>query len=554
MRYHKLILAFLLISATLVVAAQTKAAQPGTFTIEGDHFLLNGKPFKVISGELHYARIPREYWRQRLRMARAMGLNTVATYVFWNVHEPEPGVYDFSGNADLAAFVRMAQEEGLFVLLRAGPYSCAEWDLGGFPAWLLKTPEGQKALRSNDEIFMQSAERWLLRLGKEVAALQIGRGGPILATQIENEYGNFVSEYWPGWFDHWGHPHETRPLAPQLEDLEYILKRGTGINIYMFHGGTSFGFMSGSSLTRDQFLPDVTSYDYDAPLDEAGHPTLKYFGYRELLAKYSGSPLPPVPEVSPVVAVADFALDQSSPLWDNLPQQIKSEDPHSMEKFGQSFGYILYRTQVTGPQSGELELEEVHDYARVYLDGALVGTVDRRLGQGHLSLTTTGPSSRLDILVENSGRINSTGTMRTETKGITRQVRLAGKPLTGWQVFCLPMNSVKDIHYSSKSDTESGPGFFRGSFQIDRIGDVFLDVHNLGKGALWINGHAIGRFWNIGRQQALFGPGPWLRRGKNEIVVFDLFGKQGTTLPHLAGLTKPILDASTKDAKGSKQE
>jgi beta-galactosidase len=171
-----------------------------------------------------------------------------------------------------------------------------------------------------------------------------------------------------------------------------------------------------------------------------------------------------------------------------------------------------------------------------------------------LSLSTIGPSSRLDILVENSGRINSTGNMRTEIKGITHQVRFGGKPLTGWQVFCLPMSSVNDVRFSSKSSSGAGPGFFHGSFQIDQIGDVFLDVRNLGKGALWINGHAIGRFWNVGPQQTLYVPGPWLHRGKNEIVVFDLFGKQGTTPPHLAGLAKPILDASTKDAKGSKQE
>jgi beta-galactosidase len=623
MRNHRLITAFLFVSVALTVLPRAKVAEPGTFTIEGDHFLLNGKPFKVISGELHYARIPREYWRQRLRMAKAMGLNTVATYVFWNVHEPASGVYNFSGNADLAAFVRMAQEEGLYVLLRAGPYSCAEWDLGGFPAWLLSTPEMQKALRSNDEAFMKPAERWLMRLGKEVAPLQIGRGGPILATQIENEYGNFgsdqaymahlkeifvragftdsllytadnwrnirkgilpgvyaatnfgianhekgmdalaelrpgqplfVSEYWPGWFDHWGHPHETRPIAPQLEDLDYILKRGTGINIYMFHGGTSFGFMSGSSWTHDQFLPDVTSYDYDAPLDEAGHPTAKYFAYRELLAKYSGTPLPSVPMVSPVVTVPDFALEQTSSLWDNLPQPVASEDPQPMEKLGQTFGYILYRTRVESPQSGDLELDELHDYANIYLDGKLIGTLDRRSGQSRLPLTTTVPSARLDILVENSGRINSQGIMRTEIKGITRQVRLSGKPLTGWQIFTLPMNAVEKINYHSKPEAESGPGFFRGYFQMSQTGDVFLDVRSLRKGAIWINGHAIGRFWNLGPQLTLYVPGPWLHEGKNEIVVFDLFGKPGTALPHLAGLAKPILDASTKDIIGSKQE
>ena len=332
--------------------AHSQATKPThTFTTEGDHFTLDGKPFKVLSGELHYARIPREYWHARLKMAKAMGLNTIATYVFWNVHEPRPGVYDFTGNNDLAAFIKAAQEEGLYVILRSGPYSCAEWDLGGFPAWLLADPKSAAVLRSNDPLFMAPAERWITRLAKEVLPLQIGRGGPILMTQIENEYGQFspfpadnphayiehlhdiyvklgftdsflytadnwrhipegsmpglyasvnfgiknhqggmdalakarpgqalfVSEYWPGWFDHWGHPHETRPIAPQLEDIDYILTRGAGINIYMFEGGTSFGFYAGSSFINGKFLPDVTSYDYDAPLDESGRPTPKYF-------------------------------------------------------------------------------------------------------------------------------------------------------------------------------------------------------------------------------------------------------------------------------------
>jgi beta-galactosidase len=603
--------------------AKADAQKPHVFGIEGDHFVLDGKPFKILSGELHYARIPREYWRQRLRMAKAMGLNTVATYVFWNVHEPQPGVFDFQGNADLAAFVHMAQEENLYVLLRAGPYSCAEWDLGGFPAWLLKTPEMQKALRSNDGAFMQAAERWLMRLGQEVASLQIGRGGPILATQMENEYGNFgsdqaylahlrdifiragftdsllytadnwrniargilpgvyaatnfgirnhekgmaalaqlrpgapvfVSEYWPGWFDHWGHPHETRPVAPQIEDLEYILQHGAGVNIYMFHGGTSFGFMSGSSWTDNKFLPDVTSYDYDAPLDEAGHPTPKYFAYREVLARYRTAPLPPVPEPPPVVTVPDFALEQSSSLWKNLPQPVESEYPQPMEHLDQSYGYILYRTHVSGPQSGALELDDLHDYAQIYRDGTLVGTIDRRLGQSSLPLTTTAASSQLDILVENSGRINSQSIMRNEIKGITRQVLLDGKPLRGWQIFCLPLSNMHKIQYHSGSAPEPGPAFFRGFVEINSIGDVFLDVRALGKGAIWINGHALGRFWNLGPQQTLYVPGPWLRKGKNEVVVFDLFGSRGAGLPHLGALARPILDAIAGNEMRSKQE
>jgi beta-galactosidase len=604
-------------------SAQTKSAKSLPFATEGDHFVLKGKPFKVISGELHYSRIPREYWRDRLRMAKAMGLNTVATYIFWNYHETAPGVYDFSGNADVAAFVRMAQEEGLWVLLRTGPYSCAEWELGGFPSWLLKTPESRQALRSKDPVFLLAVDRWIARLGKELAPLQIGRGGPILATQIENEYGNFdsdqaymaalkdifvragftdsllytadnwrnidkgilpgvpaatnfgirnhekgmealarlrpgeplfVSEYWPGWFDHWGHPHETRPIEPQLEDLDYILSHGAGVNIYMFHGGTSFGFMAGSSWTDGKFLPDVTSYDYDAPLDESGHPTPKYFAYRKLISKFASAPLPPVPAAPPVVTVPEFRLTQAGSLWDNLPKPVASETPQPMEALGQSYGYILYRTQLSGPQSGELELDELHDYALIYLDGKLAGTLDRRLNQSHIPLTTTAASTRLDILVENSGRINTQKIMRTELKGITKEVRFGGKPLTGWQIYSLPMNSLRGLKYASKPGANSGPSFFRGEFQLNKVGDVFLDFHSLGKGAIWINGHAIGRFWSIGPQQTLYVPGPWLHQGKNEIVVFDLFGKKGTDMPRLAGLPKPVLDAVTKDATGSQQE
>jgi beta-galactosidase len=614
------VLVLLLASFAFSASAETKPANAPSFTVEGNHFLLNGRPLKVISGELHYARIPREYWRQRLRMAKAMGLNTVATYVFWNVHEPKPGVYSFSGNADVAAFVRTAQEEGLYVLLRAGPYSCAEWELGGFPSWLLKAPEGQKALRSNEEAFMRPVEAWLLRLGQELAPLQVGRGGPILATQIENEYGNFgsdqaylehlkqifvragftdsllytadnwrgirrgilpgvfagtnfgirnhekgmdamaavrpgqalfVSEYWPGWFDHWGHPHETRPIAPQLEDLDYILKRGAGVNIYMFHGGTSFGFMSGSSSTNQQFLPDVTSYDYDAPLDEAGHPTAKYFAYRELLAKLSNAPLPPVPPVVPVITLPSITLRQSASLWDNLPKPVKSEYPQAMEYLGQSYGYILYRTELSGPASVNLEFDELHDYAQVYLNGKQVGTLDRRLGQNQIPLVVAEKSARLDILVENSGRINSQKVMRSELKGITHEVRFGGTPLKGWEIFCLPPTFVENVKYRSTS--VSGPAFFRGNFRLNIVGDVFLDVRDLGKGALWINGHAIGRFWNIGPQGTLYVPGAWLHRGQNQVVVFELSGGRSAA-PRLAGLPQPILNMPVKDVTQSQQE
>ena len=657
-----------LAATTLLALTFPAFSQPSpahTFNIQGDQFLLDGKPFKVLSGELHYARIPREYWHARLKMARAMGLNTIATYVFWNVHEPSPGQYNFSGNADLVAFIKAAQQEGLYVILRAGPYSCAEWEFGGYPAWLLKDPRMSTALRTNDPAFMVPVERWIKRLGEETASLQIGRGGPILITQVENEYGSWVehdtpapdpnhtymthmrdiflragftdslldtvdggdelpyggipgvftgvnfgvgsskkeipklaafqpgkpllvTEYWPGWFDYWGHPHQTRPLQPQLDDLDYILSHGNGINLYMFHGGTSFGFMSGANLIDGKYLPQVTSYDYGAPLDEPGHPTPKFQDFRKIFAKYAtctasraiavqgkqseariNQPeaigedcLPPIPDSPPVITIPKITLTESTPLWANLSAAIQSDTPKPMEQFDQAYGYILYRHQLPAAISGDLVLDELHDYAQIYLDGKLAGTLDRRNNQSTLSISTTGPTS-LDILVENSARINFSPAMRGEIKGITKSITLVGSPLTNWQIYPLPMTTLPNLfrqsgkapnpyaHGPSRTVMPGPPGytspstqpptFFRAHFTLTTTGDTFLDVRNLTKGALWINGHAIGRFWNVGPQQTLYVPGPWLRTGENEIIVFDL--QPSSETPTVAGLDHPILDA-----------
>jgi beta-galactosidase len=687
----------LLLSCAIVLglppaAAQTQSRKPAhVFATQGDHFTLDGKPFKVLSGELHYARIPREYWHARLKMAKAMGLNTIATYVFWNVHEPTPGIYDFSGQYDLAAFVKAAQQEGLYVILRSGPYACAEWDLGGLPAWLLADPKSAQAIRTNDPLFMVPAERWITRLSKEVLPLQIGRGGPILMTQMENEYGQFgddhtyiahlrdiylklgftdsllytadnwrhipegslpgtfasvnfgiknhqggmdalararpghalfVSEYWPGWFDHWGHPHETRPIAPQIEDIDYILTRGAGINVYMFHGGTSFGFMAGSSYINDKFLPDVTSYDYDAPLDESGRPTPKYFAYRKELAKFSPcgseSCLPPVPASTAVITIPTIAFTESAPLFDNLPKPIASALLTPMESYGQNYGYILYRTQLPEPVHGDLIIRDIHDFAAVYVNGLLADALDRRdaLPNGWLHPTLVGTSgpTQLDILVANDGRVNVDHTMRTETKGITQLVVLDGRPLSSWQIYLLPMTTLPTQFSKSALFPQSGiyraepppppppkepvtpetaalntqlaaaasttaeqmsrvqappaerpiwsehappvhppfpPAFFRSHFTLTTTGDTFLDTRSLGKGVVWINGHNLGRFWSVGPQQTLYVPGPWLHKGSNEIVVFDLLPQAHESAE---GLDHPILDSAVSDKTTSNQE
>jgi beta-galactosidase len=583
-----------------------------TFGIDGRNFVLDGKPFQIISGEMHYERIPPEYWRDRLKKARAMGLNTISTYVFWNVHEPKPGVFDFTGQYDVAAFIRAAQEEGLYVILRPGPYSCAEWDLGGFPAWLLA--DRDIVLRSRDEKFMRPAERWLKRLGQELAPLQIARGGPIIAVQVENEYGSFdkdkeyltairdalssaglgesmpytadgpeelpdgtlpnlpavvnfgpgeapqafktlanfrpdqplmAGEYWDGWFDAWGRKHAATDALQQEKELDWILGQAYSINLYMFHGGTSFGFMNGANFDRS-YMPQTTSYDYDAPLDESGRPTPKYFAFREIIAKHRPEvTLPPVPASNPAISIAPIQLNEASPLWENLGTPIMSDAPKPMEALGQSYGYILYRRHLPGPVKGELTVRELRDYGEVFVDHRFAGALDRRLGQNSLPIQGTRSDATIDILVENTGRINFTKMLRTERKGITESVTLDGREIHGWEMYPLPMNDPRSVHFgprpqnSAKNGPANGPAFYRGTFQLSETGDTFLDTRALGKGAAWINGHALGRFWSIGPQQTLYVPGPWLRKRENEIIVFDLEGRAN---PHVKGLARPILD------------
>ena len=586
--------------------AQASPASVQHVGIQGEHFTLDGQPLQIISGEMHYARVPREYWRDRLKKARAMGLNTISTYVFWNAHEPKPGIYDFSGNLDVAEFIRMAQEEGLYVVLRPGPYSCAEWDLGGIPAWLLADPD--IVLRSGDEKFLRPAERWLQRLGQELAPLQVTRGGPIIAVQVENEYGSFSDdkayerriltalksaglgevllytadgadelpagtlpelhavvnfgpgaareefaklekfrpgrpimsgEYWDGWFDHWGSKHQVTDAEQQTRELDWILGQGYSINLYMFHGGTSFGFMSGANWDHDSYEPDVTSYDYDAPVSESGALTEKYFAFRDVIARHRpGVKIPDPPAASPVIEIPEFRLEEVAELWSNLPHSEAVERPRNMESFGQSYGYILYRTRLKSAAAGDLVLPSLRSYARVYLNSKLVGVLDRRKKQDRIRLEVA-PNDQLNILVEGTGRINFSMELRNERQGLNGTVTLAGQELGAWEIFPLSMEDLTSLRFlDSHAASANGPGFYRGHFNLDVIGDTFLDTRGWGKGAVWVNGHALGRFWNVGPQQTLYVPGPWLKKGSNEVVVFTL---EEHAL-QLRAVREPILD------------
>jgi beta-galactosidase len=608
---RRLALVTTLLLIGLAMAPSLVRAQSAQLThrigIEGDHFVLDGKPFQIISGELHYERIPREYWRDRLKKARAMGLNTISTYVFWNLHEPKAGVYDFAGSLDVAEFVRIAQQEGLYVILRPGPYACAEWDLGGLPAWLLADPN--IVLRSADEKFLVPAEQWLQRLGRELAPLQITHGGPIIAVQVENEYGSFgkdhaymkrvlaalqnaglgeallytadggdelsagtlpdihavvnfgpgeakaefaksqkfrpgrpmmSGEYWDGWFDHWGDKHQTTDSVQQAQELDWILSQGYSINLYMFHGGTSFGFMNGANWDHKKYEPDVTSYDYDSPVSESGALTKKYFAFRDVIAKHRpGEQIPDPPLPLRVIEVPEFQLTESAPLWQNLPAPVAADHPRSMEYFGQSYGYILYRTKIEQASKGELEIQELRSYARIFVDGKPVGTLDRRKKQDRLRIEAE-KDSTLDILVEGTGRINFTTELRQERQGINGAVTLAGNELSDWQLFPLPMDDLSKLQFSNpKTHSPTGPAFYRAQFDLQNTGDTFLDTRGWGKGAVWINGHALGRFWNLGPQQTLYVPAPWLRKGANEVVVFT---QDTPKSRQMHSLRAPILD------------
>jgi beta-galactosidase len=602
------------LSSIMDAASAQLPAMSGAHTLRanGDHFELDGKPFQIISGAIHYARVPRAYWRDRLRKAHVMGLNTVETYVFWNLHEPSPGQFDFSGQNDIAEFIREAQQEGLFVILRPGPYVCAEWEFGGYPAWLLR--DHSIEVRTSNPAFMAATGRWLHRLGQELAPLQSGNGGPIIAVQVENEYGSFGSdqdymeqihhllldsgfnramlytadgadelsngslpelpavinfgsgdaktefaklaklrpnaprmcgEYWDGWFDHWGGKHHTTDAAAEAKELEWMLQQGYSVNLYMLHGGTSFGWMNGANIDGGKYEPDITSYDYDVPVSESGELKPKFFLFRDVISKVTGITPPAPPARMPAQALAPVQFANSVSLWETLPKPVASQQILSMEDVGQSYGYILYRTTIAHAQSGELRIDALRSYAQIYLDGVLTGTLDRRLDQSSLPIQISHDNTRLDILVENTGRVNFSRVFPHERSGITHQVTLADTPLTGWQIYPFPMQNVSSLAYKSAACT--GACFYRATFQVDQPADTFVDTRSLGKGQVFINGQPLGRFWKIGPQGTLYLPAPWLKKGANEIVVFDLNGVPNSTVPFLA---HAILDDTRKDDTG----
>ena len=609
---RKLSLGVVCLLMTAFICSCQSAQTGGTFEVGKNTFLLNGKPFVVKAAEVHYPRIPEPYWEQRILSCKALGMNTLCLYVFWNLHEQQPGKFDFSGNKDIAKFCRLAQKHGMYVIVRPGPYVCAEWEMGGLPWWLLKKDDVQ--LRTLDPYYMERVGIFMNEVGKQLADLQISRGGNIIMVQVENEYGSYgidkpyvsairdlvkkagftdvplfqcdwssnftnnalddllwtvnfgtganideqfkklkslrpetpmmCSEFWSGWFDHWGRKHETRDAATMVSGIKDMLDRNISFSLYMTHGGTTFGWWGGAN--NPAYSAMCSSYDYDAPISEAGWTTPKYFQLRDLLKQYlpEGETLPEPPAQYPVIFVPAITEWEVAPLFDNLPQAKQSEDIKPMEQFDQGWGSILYRTTLKEDVKGILHIDEVHDWAQVFADGKLLGRLDRRRGEFTLPLKETlKKGTRLDILVEAMGRVNFDKSIH-DRKGITNKVEVVSservKELKGWEVYNLPpfYEFVSQKNYQAGKPVD-GPAYYKATFRLDKIGDTFLDMQTWGKGMVWVNGHAMGRFWEIGPQQTLYMPGCWLKEGDNEIIVLDL---KGPAEAKVAGVEKPILD------------
>ena len=615
---------FLLCLTMLMSQPALSQNKGGTFTVGNQTFLLNGKPFIVKAAEVHYPRIPRPYWEHRIQMCKALGMNTLCLYVFWNIHEQKEGQFDFTGNNDVAEFCRLAQKNGMYVIVRPGPYVCAEWEMGGLPWWLLKKKDIR--LREQDPYFMDRVRIFENEVGKQLAPLTIQNGGPIIMVQVENEYGSYgedkayvsairdivkasgfdkvalfqcdwasnftlnglddlvwtmnfgtganidqqfqrlgelrpnapkmCSEFWSGWFDKWGARHETRPSKDMVAGMDEMLSKGISFSLYMTHGGTSFGHWAGANSPG--FAPDVTSYDYDAPINEYGQATPKFFELREMMTKYQdGKKMPAIPKSpAPIITVPTFELNEFAGIDNGIVKTVESRDILSMEDLDMGWGSMKYSTllpEILG--ESVLTLTECHDYAQVFIDGKYVGKIDRVKNEKSIRIPAVRKGAVLTILIEAMGRINF-GRAIKDYKGITKEVtiqsvvdgHIVSWNLKNWKISTLPDdydNAVKALNEAKTNvNIQNGipgkAGYYRGYFNLKKTGDTFLNFEAFGKGQVYVNGHPMGRIWRIGPQQTLYIPGCWLKKGRNEVIVLDVVGPK--TAPICFGQDHPELD------------
>uniref|UniRef100_H0WYG7 Beta-galactosidase n=2 Tax=Otolemur garnettii TaxID=30611 RepID=H0WYG7_OTOGA len=589
-----------------------------TFKIDysRDRFLKDGQPFRYISGSIHYSRLPRFYWKDRLLKMKMAGLNAIQTYVPWNFHEPQPGKYQFSEDHDVEYFIQLAHELGLLVILRPGPYICAEWDMGGLPAWLLE--KESMILRSSDPDYLAAVDKWLGVLLPKMKPLLYQNGGPIISVQVENEYGSYFtcdhdymrfllkrfryylgddvvlfttdgifekylncgalqglyatvdfgtgvnitaafklqrksepkgplinSEFYTGWLDHWGQPHSTVKTEDVAFSLFDILARGASVNLYMFTGGTNFAYWNGANIP---YSAQPTSYDYDAPLSEAGDLTEKYFALRSVIQKFKETPEGPIPPSTPKFAYGKVALKKLKTVEAALDilcpsGPIKSLYPLKFVQLKQYFGFVLYRTTLprdcNTPTPLSSPFNGVHDRAYVSVDGVPQGILARSTV---LSLNITGKAgATLDLLVENMGRVNY-GKYIKDFKGLVSNLTLGSSILMGWMMF--PLNTEdavrsqlghwggEDVRQHGKAPSSSNytlPAFYVGNFSIysgipDLPQDTFIQFPGWSKGQVWINGFNLGRYWPTqGPQMTLFVPQHILTTSApNTVIVLEL--------------------------------
>ena len=598
-------------------------AQTKGFSISNGEFHQDGKIIKIHSGEMHYERIPKEYWRHRLQMLKAMGMNTVATYVFWNYHEIEPGVWDFkTGNKDLAEFLRIAKSEGLYVILRPGPYACGEWEFGGYPWWLQNNKD--LIIRTNNKAFLEACKTYLEHLYAEVKGNFANQGGPIIMVQAENEFGSYVSqrsdisaedhkayktaiynmlketgfpepfftsdgtwlfeggavegvlptangesnidnlkkqvdkyhkgqgpymvaEFYSGWLDHWAEPFVKIGSEEIANQTKKYLDAGVSFNYYMAHGGTNFGFASGANYNEESDIqPDITSYDYDAPISEAGWATPKFMAIREVMQKYSKTKLEPIPEKIPVIKYPNQGIKSSMDVlsWIKKEKAVINDQPLTFEKLGQGHGYVLYRKRFTQPiSSGKLKIEGLRDFATVYVNGVKVGELNRVFKNYELTLSIPF-NGILEILVENMGRINYGAEIVHNTKGIISPVFINEYEISGgWEMYKMPMSEVPVV--KNETIKTGRPVLYEATVNIEKLADTFLDMTNWGKGIVFVNGHNLGRYWKVGPQQTLYVPGCWLKAGENKFVVLEQLNENTQT--ELTFTDQPILETLNKD-------
>lgn len=565
-----------------------------TFTVEKDGFRLGGEPFRVISGAIHYFRVPREYWRDRLIKLKACGFNTVETYVAWNMHEPREGEFDYSDMLDIEDFLTTAAELGLYAIVRPGPYICSEWEFGGLPWWLLKN-DGIR-LRCMDADYIAAVDRFFDSLIPRIAAHQITEGGNVILVQVENEYGSYgddseyiryladglrrrginvplftsdgtnkqmltggtvpeifktanfgsraeeqfaalreyqpdgplmCTEFWNGWFDHWTEEHHHRPGDDAAASLDDILAHGGNVSAYMFHGGTNFGFMNGANCF-DKYEPTVSSYDDDAPVNECGDLTDKYFRFREVISKYA--PIPDIELPAPVKKkkYGKFEFTACRRLFDcldKLSAPVETVCPLPMEKLGQGYGFILYRAEVRGPRETQnVRIQEPRDRAYIYKNDELLGVQYRNDREPAVSTDIPAEGATLSVLVENMGRVNYGAYLR-DPKGVTEGIGFGWNFIYHWQTYPLPLDDLSAVDFiEQKPVFDSTPLLLRAEIDIDECCDTFVKLPGFKKGLIFINGRALSRYWEVGPQRSAYLPAPFLKKGKNELIVLELEG------------------------------